>query len=201
MGKVRKSITGKGSIEWVRGRWRLTLVLGHRVTAEIIFRHRAKDQTSLWSKKAKNTDCSNGPLARPFARSLATLTRLLAPDCSLHSRPPLRSLIHSLAHFAHSLARGKEAFCMKWTRRLHTVSTHCGMLGYSRGIAETSGAFTGEPLFGQGSGPMWIDDLQCIGTESDINDCRFSTDTGDCSHREDAGVICSEPIQSWRAEK
>ena len=31
----------------------------------------------------------------------------LAPDCSLHSRPPLHSLVRSLAHFAHSLARGK----------------------------------------------------------------------------------------------
>ena len=62
---------------------------------------------ALWSITAKNTDCSTGPLARPFARSLAPLTRSLAPDCSLRSRPPLRSLIRSLAHFAHSLARGK----------------------------------------------------------------------------------------------
>ena len=61
---------------------------------------------SLWSITAKNTDCSAGPLACPFARSLAPLTRLLAPDCSLRSRPPLRSLIRSLAHFTHSLARG-----------------------------------------------------------------------------------------------
>ena len=30
---------------------------------------------SLWSKTAKNTDCSTGPLARPFACSLAPLTR------------------------------------------------------------------------------------------------------------------------------
>ena len=41
-----------------------------------------------------------------FARLLIPLTPSLAPDCSLHSRPPLRSLIRSLNHFAHSLARG-----------------------------------------------------------------------------------------------
>ena len=64
----------------------------------------------LWSKTAKNTDCSTGSLAHPFARSLAPLTRSLAPDCSLRSRPPLRSLVRSLAHFAHSLARGKVNF-------------------------------------------------------------------------------------------
>ena len=39
-----------------------------------------KTTPSLWSKTAKNTDRSTGPLARPFARPLA--------------------------HFAHSLARG-----------------------------------------------------------------------------------------------
>ena len=63
--------------------------------------------SELWSGTNKNRDVSTGPLARPFARSLALLTRSLAPDCSLRSRPPLRSLFHSLAHFAHSLARGK----------------------------------------------------------------------------------------------
>ena len=44
-----------------------------------------------------------GPLARPFARLLTPLARLLALDCSLHSRPPLHSLVRSLAR---SLARG-----------------------------------------------------------------------------------------------
>ena len=60
----------------------------------------------LWLITAKNTDCSTGPLAHPFTLSLAPLTRSLAPDCSLCSRPPLRSLVRSLAYFAHSLARG-----------------------------------------------------------------------------------------------
>ena len=52
---------------------------------------------TLWSKTAKNTDCSAGPLARPFARSLEPLTHSLAPDYSLRSRPPLRSLVCLLA--------------------------------------------------------------------------------------------------------
>ena len=30
---------------------------------------------ALWSRTAKNTDCSTGSLARPFARSLALLAR------------------------------------------------------------------------------------------------------------------------------
>ena len=65
-----------------------------------------KEKKTLWSIIAKNTDCSTGPPACPFACSLAPLTRLLALDCSLCSRPPLRSLIRSLAYFAHSLLCG-----------------------------------------------------------------------------------------------
>ena len=69
-----------------------------------------------WAGLTKNTDWSTGPLARPFARSLAPLTHSLATDCSLRSRPPLRSLVRSLAHFAHSLSRGKMNFlCLKMT--------------------------------------------------------------------------------------
>ena len=48
-----------------------------------------------------------GVLGHSLVRSLGPLTRSLAPDCSLRSRPPLRSHVRSLAHFAHSLARGK----------------------------------------------------------------------------------------------
>ena len=48
---------------------------------------------ALWARKTMNTDWSNGPLARPFARSLAPLTHSLAPH-------------YSLAHFAHSRAHG-----------------------------------------------------------------------------------------------
>ena len=73
------------------------------VTSNTKMRKRTR---TLWSITAKNTDKSPGPLARPFARSLAPLTCSLAPDCSLRSRPPLRSLVRSLAHIAHSLARG-----------------------------------------------------------------------------------------------
>ena len=62
---------------------------------------------ALWSGTNKYRDVSTGPLARPFARSLAPLTRSLAPDCSLRSRPPLCSLVRSLAHCAHSLALGE----------------------------------------------------------------------------------------------
>ena len=65
-----------------------------------------RQNDALWSGTNKYRDVSTEPLARPFARLLPPLTHSLALDCSLCSRPPLRSLIRSLAHFAHSIARG-----------------------------------------------------------------------------------------------
>ena len=55
---------------------------------------------------SRTDSLSTGPLACPFARLLAPLTRSLAPDCSLRLCPLLHSLVCSLTHFAHSLACG-----------------------------------------------------------------------------------------------
>ena len=74
----------------------------------------------------KNRDVGTGPLAHPFARPLAPLTRSLAPHCSLRSRPPLRSLVRSLAHFAHSLARGKVNYQMAILSVFFPIFDHSG---------------------------------------------------------------------------
>ena len=79
-------------------------VIKHLVPPSLAVRY------ALWSGTDKNRDVSTGPLACPFARLIAPLIRSLAPDCSLRSRPPLRSLVRSIAHFAHSLAHGKVNF-------------------------------------------------------------------------------------------
>ncbi|CAK6963040.1 galectin-3-binding protein A-like isoform X2 [Scomber scombrus] len=45
--------------------------------------------------------------------------------------------------------------------------------------------------YGQASGPIWLDDITCKGTENRLITCGFkSWGVTDCTHKEDVGVIC-----------
>ncbi|XP_071549205.1 uncharacterized protein [Panulirus ornatus] len=62
----------------------------------------------------------------------------------------------------------------------------CRMLGYQ-------GDAVAQPQarYGQGSGPIWLDSMDCQGTETDLKLCRKSQPAAsDCSHSEDASVTC-----------
>ena len=61
----------------------------------------------------------------------------------------------------------------------------CKQLGYSRGSARVSA------YFGEGSGLMLLDNVNCGGTESSIFACSHRNfGQHDCTHSEDAGVVC-----------
>ncbi|KAK3599034.1 hypothetical protein CHS0354_012518 [Potamilus streckersoni] len=54
-----------------------------------------------------------------------------------------------------------------------------------------SGAIAlGNARYGQGSGPILIDDVDCHGTESSLATCSY-TRINNCHHSEDVGVQCN----------
>ena len=44
--------------------------------------------------------------------------------------------------------------------------------------------------FGQGTGPIWLDNLACLGFEDSLFNCTYDSHTADCAHFEDAGLRC-----------
>ncbi len=50
----------------------------------------------------------------------------------------------------------------------------------------------GNAHFGEGSGPVYFDDVNCLGTEKALGNCSRQRN---CEHDEDASVKCLEGIQ------
>uniref|UniRef100_A0A8C9UXZ2 Soluble scavenger receptor cysteine-rich domain-containing protein SSC5D n=1 Tax=Scleropages formosus TaxID=113540 RepID=A0A8C9UXZ2_SCLFO len=66
------------------------------------------------------------------------------------------------------------------------ASVVCRMLG-CEGVKEAPGS----ARFGSGEGTIWLDNMQCSGSETSLLDCQHGgLGTHNCNHGEDAGVIC-----------
>lgn len=74
---------------------------------------------------------------------------------------------------------------------INDATVVCKHVGCGLPIEVKPGAF-----FGQGAGHVWLDDLKCLGTESSVKNCPSKAlGTSDCSHAQDAGVICRRKLK------
>nr|XP_055046941.1 deleted in malignant brain tumors 1 protein-like [Misgurnus anguillicaudatus] len=74
---------------------------------------------------------------------------------------------------------------------LTDAAVACNSVDCENPVAATTGAF-----FGQGSGPVWLDDVICSGNESTVMDClSMELGTSTCGHGKDAGVICNRELK------
>uniref|UniRef100_A0A674DGE3 SRCR domain-containing protein n=1 Tax=Salmo trutta TaxID=8032 RepID=A0A674DGE3_SALTR len=73
---------------------------------------------------------------------------------------------------------------------LNVSAVACRQLGCGNAVSAPERAY-----FGQGSGPIWQDDVGCSGSECSITQCPHTGGTHNCNHGNDAGVICSVTSQ------
>lgn len=75
---------------------------------------------------------------------------------------------------------------------IHAAHVVCRQLDCGEGISAL-----GNGHFGEGTGSILLDNVQCLGNETTLGRCRhLGLSVHDCGHEEDAGVVCSG-AHSW----
>ena len=73
---------------------------------------------------------------------------------------------------------------------INDATVVCQQLGHLTAVSSLGGAY-----FGEGSGPIWYDNVDCVGSETNITQCSHSgIEAHSCTHSQDAGVVCASKL-------
>ena len=69
---------------------------------------------------------------------------------------------------------------------------HACYKNYLKCVTSITGTALSFAHFGEGTGPIWLDDVSCTGSESELLECPHNgIGNHNCDHFEDASVRCS----------
>eukprot|EP00105_Crassostrea_gigas_P035986 XP_019920134.1 PREDICTED: deleted in malignant brain tumors 1 protein [Crassostrea gigas] len=67
------------------------------------------------------------------------------------------------------------------------------------GVPWTTSEVYGGAVYGQGSGPIWLDEVDCVGNETKIQDCiHRGWGSHNCDHSKDVSISCLSPNETVR---
>ncbi|XP_053125347.1 lysyl oxidase homolog 2 [Hemicordylus capensis] len=76
---------------------------------------------------------------------------------------------------------------------LIAASVACREMGFGTAKEAIPGA-----RLGKGIGPIHLNEVECLGSEKSLTDCKFSTQSRNCNHEADACVKCNIPAMGFQ---
>ena len=81
-----------------------------------------------------------------------------------------------------------------WYKNMANANVVCKEIGF----VKAAGVFTGAS-HGEGSGPIWLDDVSCSGSETHLHNCpKREWGNHNCDHKKDASVLCNYGVTDVR---
>ena len=164
-------------------------------------RGQRQDYRSAHSKVGGITIVSIGKMLVLYARRKVSpiAETMHTPWVSIHMTILMQSadaLQLSLLRLSHgSYGRVEVYYSGQWGTvcddywSIEDANVVCRELGYGRAKNAYPGA-----RYGAGSGPIWMDMVQCKGSQRQLSSCSFrGWGIHGCGHEEDASVVCSMP--------